>query len=164
MTSVVSPKTRPRRPRESHSTAWVKGFAVKLILICLVNGLGLYGVIAAAAVGSWGITAFLVAAVAVVDVCYFSKRMIPAKYLIPGLLFLLVYQVFVILYTGYAAFTNYGDGHNSTKQDAIDAILARSSERVPDSPAVALTILERGGELYFLVPGEEPDQALLGSA
>ena len=32
-------------------------------------------------------------------------------------------------YTGYVAFTNYGDGHNSTKADAIEAIL--DPERAP---------------------------------
>jgi arabinogalactan oligomer/maltooligosaccharide transport system permease protein len=142
----------------------VRGFALKLILLCAVNALGLYGVIAAVAVKSWAIAAFLAVALAVVDVCYFSKRMIPAKYLIPGLLFLLVYQVFVILYTGYAAFTNYGDGHNSNKQDAIDAILGRGSERLPDSLSAPVSILERDGELYFLLPSDQAGQALLGSA
>ena len=57
---------------------------------------------------------------------YFSRRAVPGKYLIPGLLFLLVYQLFVMAYTGYVAFTNYGDGHNSTKADAIEQIAVQN--------------------------------------
>ena len=74
----------------------------------------MYGILAAWAVQSWGILAFLVLALVAVNWIYFSKRAVPGKYLIPGLLFLLVYQLFVMAYTGYVAFTNYGDGHNST--------------------------------------------------
>ena len=79
----------------------------------LVDALGVYGILAACAVQSWGIVAFLVLALVAVNWVYFSKRAVPGKYLIPGLLFLLVYQLFVMAYTGYVAFTNYGDGHNS---------------------------------------------------
>ncbi len=48
----------------------------------------------------------------------------------PGLIFLLVYQIFAMAYTGYVAFTNYGDGHNSTKEDAVAAVLAQNEVRV----------------------------------
>ena len=65
-------------------------------------------------------------ALVAVNWVYFSKRAVPGKYLIPGLLFLLVYQLFVMAYTGYVAFTNYGDGHNSTKSDAIERSRSRT--------------------------------------
>lgn len=92
---------------------------------------------------------------------YFSRGNLPAKYLVPGLIFLFVFQVFAALYTGYVAFTNYGTGHNSDKDSAVNALMLSAQERVPDSPAYALTIVEQLGEYSFLVT--EPDgDVLLG--
>ena len=47
----------------------------------------------------------MVLATLAIDVVYLSKRRIPAKYLIPGTLFLLVFQMYPVLYTGYIVFT-----------------------------------------------------------
>ncbi|MBO9553919.1 ABC transporter permease subunit [Cellulomonas sp.] len=144
-------------PARAARTSWwgrqdiTRGFWVKLALVALVDALGVYGVLAAGAQKQWGIVAFLVVALVAVNVVYFSKRMLPAKYLVPGLLFLLVYQVFVVLYTGYTAFTNYGDGHNSTQADAVEAILVQNEARLPDSPAYPLTVISDGDQLGFAV-------------
>ncbi|MDR1450263.1 MAG: ABC transporter permease subunit [Propionibacteriaceae bacterium] len=154
------PSSRLRR--DSHSTLWTKGFVAKLVLLAMADALGLYGVIAAWAVRSWPILAVLIPALLAVNIVYFSRRLTPAKYLVPGLVFLLVYQVFVILYTGYAAFTNYGDGHNSTKADAVEAILAQSAIRVEGSPALDLAVLRDGDDYFFLVP-DGAGGALIGS-
>jgi arabinogalactan oligomer / maltooligosaccharide transport system permease protein len=139
-------------------------FLVKLVLVGIVDALGVYGVLALAANKSWlGLAAMLVGLIAV-NVVYFSKRALPAKYLLPGLVFLLVYQVYVVLYTGYAAFTNYGDGHNSTRSDAVAAILAKSESRVPDSPTYALVVVSKDGQLGFLVKDPITGKSELGTA
>lgn len=135
----------------SHARRWTPGFVVKLVLVAIVDALGVYGIITAAAVQSWWIVAFLVLALLVVNWAYFSRRAIPAKYLVPGLLFLFVYQLFVMGYTGYIAFTNYGDGHNSTKSDAISAILSQNLVRVEGSQAYPVTVVRHDGDLGFAV-------------
>src|SRR5450830_1199179 len=146
----------------SHARDFGPGFFVKLVLVAVVNALGVYGILAAAAVGSWGIVGFLVIALVLVDWVYFSRRMLPMKYLLPGLLFLLVYQLFVMGYTGYVAFTNYGDGHNSTKADAISAIQIQTERRVEGSPSYPLAVLEKGGVLALAIV--ENDKAMVGTA
>ena len=80
------------------------------------------------------------------------QRALPGKYLIPGLLFLLVYQIFVMAYTGYVAFTNYGDGHNSDqgRRDRGDprsrtSAASRAHRRCP------LTVVQQDGELGFAI-------------
>jgi arabinogalactan oligomer/maltooligosaccharide transport system permease protein len=148
------PGTRlPRRMRGdgSHARNMSAGFVVKLVLVALVDALGIYGILTALAVESWGIVAFLALALVAVNWVYFSRRAIPGKYLIPGLLFLLVYQLFVMAYTGYVAFTNYGDGHNSTKADAIESIAIQTETRVEGSPTLPLTVVQRGDELGFAI-------------
>ena len=151
------PARRGRRGSTSHARSFSTGFLAKLILIGTVDALGVYGILAAWAVESWGILAFLVVALAGANWAYFSRRMLPAKYLVPGLLFLLVYQIYAMGYTGYVAFTNYGDGHNSTKSDAISQIAAQNERRVEGSPTLPLTVVRQGEELGFAVVGEDGD-------
>ena len=67
------------------------GFYVKLLLVMLVNAMGVYGIMACIPLEKWGVLAFLVVTLLVVDYVYFSKRAIPAKYLVPGLIFLAVF-------------------------------------------------------------------------
>ena len=143
----------PRRSRGdgSHARNFSAGFIAKLILVGIVDALGVYGILAAWAVESWGILAFLALALVAVNWIYFSKRAVPGKYLVPGLLFLLVYQLFVMAYTGYVAFTNYGDGHNSTKSDAVEAISIQNETRVEGSETYPLTIVQRDDELGFAI-------------
>ena len=73
-----------------------------------------------------------------------------ALVLFATLFFLVLFQVFVVVYSSYVAFTNYGAGHNSDKAAAIEIIQRSSSIRVPDSPVYDITVLEEGGDLYLL--------------
>ncbi|MGW8568046.1 ABC transporter permease subunit [Isoptericola sp. NPDC055881] len=128
------------------------GFAVKIVLVALVDALGVFAVLAAWRAGSWGILAAMLALLVAANWVYFTKRALPLKYILPGLAFLLVYQVYVVGYTGYVAFTNYGDGHNSTKEQAVDALLVQNERRVEGSPALPLTVVESDdGDLGFAV-------------
>ncbi|WP_036959447.1 ABC transporter permease subunit [Promicromonospora kroppenstedtii] len=144
--------------RGSGRTGWSPGFLVKLVLIALVDALGVYAVLAAWGAESWGVLAAMVALLIVANWAYFSKRALPLKYILPGLAFLLVYQVYVVAYTGYVAFTNYGDGHNSTKEQAIEALLVQNERRVEGSPSAPLTVVADGDTLGFAIVS--PDGAV----
>ena len=68
----------------------------------------------------------------------------PAKYLVPGTLFLLAFQVVPVLYTVSTAFTNFGDGHRGSKQEAIVAIETASVTQAPGSAEYQLTVATTG--------------------
>lgn len=139
--------------RTSHAKEWNSpvGYAVKMALMALVNALGVYLLWSAYAEGSWGIfTGSLILMVAA-NWVYFSRRTLPLKYVAPGLVFLIVFQLFTMVYTGYVAFTNYGTGHNATKAQAVDALLIQDERRAPESPSYPLTVLEADGELGFAI-------------
>lgn len=151
------------RVREPHSKGSTRGLLVKIALMALVNAFGAYVVLAAWAEGSLGILWSMVALVVAADYVYFSRRALPMKYILPGLVFLLVYQIYVVLYTGYVAFTNYGDGHNSTKEDAISALLAQNERRVDGSAGLPLAVVtDADGNLGFAVV--EDGAVLAGTA
>lgn len=141
---------------------WGWGFVLKLALMALVNAFGIYILIISYTKGSWGIFAAMLALVIAADYVYFSGRTLPLKYILPGLAFLLVFQIYTIFYTVYVSFTNYGDGHNATKQIAVDALLAQNEVRVPDSAAYPLTVVKHDGELGFAIL--DGADVLVGSA
>lgn len=153
----------PLKLRHSHSRGFSAGFVVKLVLMALINAFGLFGILSAWAAGSWGILAFLVIALIVADLVYFlpTRRLLPAKYLYPGLIFLLVFQIFVVLYTAGTAFTNYGDGHNSTKESAIGQLTRTYEQRVPGGQEYSVAVLSQDGDLALAAV--QDDQVLVGT-
>jgi arabinogalactan oligomer / maltooligosaccharide transport system permease protein len=155
---------RLRRDAVGSGTGSRAGHAAKLVLMALVDALGVYGVLAAWQAESWGIVVAALALLVAVNAVYFSRRALPAKYILPGLVFLLVFQIFVVVYTGYVAFTNYGDGHNSTKEQAVEALLIQNERRVEGSPSSPLTVVESGdGTLGFAVV-DDAGRVEVGSA
>ena len=145
-------KSRFKLPtKDPDVNKWGWGFIVKVILMALVNALGFYAVFSAYRVEEWGIFAASLALVLVADWIYFSGRTVPLKYIFPGLAFLLIFQIYTIFFTVYVAFTNYGDGHNSTKDAAISALLQQNEVRVEGTSAYPLAVVERGGQLGFAV-------------
>ena len=71
---------------------------------------------------------------------YGTRRAVPLKYLVPGLLFLLALQVWPIVYTVGTSFTNYGDGHRFSKQESASTIIAHSVQEVPGTPRYKLSV------------------------
>lgn len=149
-------------PKDPDVNKWSAGFIVKLVFMALVNAFGIYVLIMSFMKGSWGIFAAMLVLVIAADWVYFSGRTIPLKYILPGLAFLLVFQIYTIFYTVYVSFTNYGDGHNSTKSAAVSALLMQNEKRVPDSPTYGLKVVERDGELGFAV--DQGGQVYVGTA
>ncbi|WP_344008668.1 ABC transporter permease subunit, partial [Isoptericola halotolerans] len=139
------------RPDESPARRLGPGFLAKLAMMAVVDAFGVYVVWSAWVAEAWVILGAMLAMLAVANWVYFSRRTVPLKYVLPGLIFLFTFQIFTIAYTGWVAFTNYGDGHNSTKDDAITALLAQNERRVEDSPSLPLTVVTDGDELGFAV-------------
>jgi len=154
--------TPPRPVVTEHARDVKAGFFVKLFLMMLVNAFFVFGILSSVSAGSWGVLAGILILVVGVNWVYFSRRAIPAKYLVPGLIFLFVFQVFVMAYTAYVAFTNYGTSHSITRDQAIQRIQEYNERQMPDSPTYQLTVLERDGDIFFgIVDG---GTALIGSA
>ncbi len=143
---------KKRAPQLSHARDITRpGFYVKLVLMALVNAFGIFGIMASWANKEWVVLAFLALTLVIADYVYFSKRAIPAKYLMPGLVFLAVYQLYVMGNTAYVAFTNYGDGHNDAKEPAITQILKTSDRRVEGTQTFPVSIFEKSDALSFAI-------------
>ncbi|WP_278234782.1 ABC transporter permease subunit [Isoptericola sp. AK164] len=156
-------RRRLGRRDESPAGRYGAGFLAKLALMAVANAFGVYVLWSAWLAESWIILGAMLVMLAVANWVYFSRRTVPLKYVLPGLIFLFTFQIFTIGYTGWVAFTNYGDGHNSTKDDAVAALLIQNERRVEGSPALPLTVVADGEELGFAVV--QPDgTATVGDA
>jgi arabinogalactan oligomer/maltooligosaccharide transport system permease protein len=167
------PASRPgaqpagRRPG-SRTTTTTTGLVIKIVLLGLVLAIAVFGAFPLIEQQQWLGLVLLIGVTALLFWIYLSPRRIPAKYLIPGTLFLLAFQVFPVLYTMSTAFTNFGDAHRGSKEDAIQAIEGASITKVPGSADYRLSIATEGdpttGDIVFLLTDPATKQSSRGTA
>ena len=80
------------------------------------------------------------------------------KYLLPGLVFLFVFQLYTMYFTAYSSFTNYGTGHLGDKEASIIAIQARTSSRSRGGPQYAVVPIVKDGVVSMLVTDPKTGQ------
>jgi arabinogalactan oligomer/maltooligosaccharide transport system permease protein len=166
--TAASPQRPTKRQRQAANIAdaasgGIKMLLVKLVLLGILDAIAVYAVFILFSGGQWLVAAIVALVAAIVNWIYFSRRKLPAKYLAPGVIFLVIFQVFVLVYTGYIAFTNYGTGHNGSKEQAVSSLLASSLERVEDSPTFPVTVVDQFGTLGLLVTDPDGD-AFIGTS
>jgi ABC-type sugar transport system permease subunit len=99
------------------------GLAVKIALLAISNGLAVWAFTVLASRHNWIAAGAVGVVTLVVDVVYLSpRRFVPAKFLLPGTLLLLAFQLIPIFYTVNVAFSRYATGHILTKGQAITTI------------------------------------------
>lgn len=140
------------RMAEAASGGWV-AVLVKIASLAVIDALAVYSILVLVRADNWVVAGIIAVVTAAINWIYFRRGGLPAKYLAPGVVFLLIFQIFVVLYSGFVAFTNYGTGHNSTKEDAIHALVLQNQQRVPDTASYPISIVEKDGELFLLATG-----------
>ncbi|WP_141916822.1 ABC transporter permease subunit [Klugiella xanthotipulae] len=124
---------------------------LKIVLLGLFDALGVFAVLLIVQAQNWFMLVVVAAIIVFFNWVYLRPGATPAKYLAPGFAFLIIFQLFVVVYTGYIGFTNYGTGHNGSKDQAISSLLASGQERVEDSASYPVTVLQQGDTLGLLV-------------
>ncbi|RKN28407.1 ABC transporter permease subunit [Micromonospora musae] len=162
--------SRPAKSRTAgeHTPITLTGLGAKVILLGLVAGIAIWAAFPLVEAEQWVGLALLVATTAGLFYLYLTRRHVPAKYLVPGTLFLIAFQIVPVLYTASTAFTNFGDGHRGDKQGTIVAIQTASVEQVPGSTEYALSVATEGdpatGPLVFLVTDPADGAVSIGDA
>jgi arabinogalactan oligomer/maltooligosaccharide transport system permease protein len=125
------------------------GLAIKVLLLGLMNALAVWAAIVLADEGKWPAVAVLAATTVLIDAAYLARRALPLKFLIPGTLLMLAFQVIPIFYTVNVAFSNYSTGHILSKAEAIEGIQGNSLAPPPN------------GKSYLMAPARDADGALV---
>ena len=109
-------------PRLLSSFSGTVGVAIKIALLSLSNAVAVWAAYVLVDRRHWIAVAVLALATVAIDLLYFGRRTLPAKFLLPGTLFMVAFQIVPIVYTVEVAFTNYSIGHITTRAAAIKQI------------------------------------------
>ena len=142
------------------------GFAIKIALLCASNALAIWALYVLLTHHRWPAAAVLVAATALIDWVYLIPRRwtLPAKFLIPGTIFLIGFQIIPILFTISVAFSNYSTGHILTEGQAIDAIKINSLEAPANGRQFDLSPAhDSSGKLVLLLHDETGGKVYVGT-
>lgn len=164
-TPSVSPPGRAVISRLIATFSGTVGLGVKILLLGVMNALAVWAAAILAGDGKWIAFGVLVASTAAIDAVYmFSRRAIPGKFLVPGTILLLAFQVTPIVYTVNVAFTNYSTGHIATKSEAIGAITQNTLEPPPSGKSYVMApVRDAGGALVLILRDEETGEAFAGT-
>jgi arabinogalactan oligomer/maltooligosaccharide transport system permease protein len=126
------------------------GLALKIAFLSIVNAIAGWAGFILAGDRKWVALGVLLAATAAIDAIYLTpRRLFPLKFLIPGTVFLLAFQIAPIVYNVNIAFTNWSTAHIGTKDEAVTSIQRNSLEEAPD------------GAQYLMRPARDADGQLV---
>jgi arabinogalactan oligomer/maltooligosaccharide transport system permease protein len=99
----------------------------------------------------YGFAIFLGLVTLLVNWIYLRRGGLPAKYLAPGVILLLAFQVYVVIFSGYISFTNYGALHNGSYAEALDAIQQSAVEPIEGAAEYEIKVVKaEDGSVLFL--------------
>jgi arabinogalactan oligomer/maltooligosaccharide transport system permease protein len=148
-------KAQKRRASEAKAlyggTPSLHGILIKIALLAILDAAGVFAAMQLISFKQWGYFAVEILVLLVVNFAYLRRGGLPGKYLAPGVLFLIAFQVSVVLYSAYIAFTNYGALHNGGIQDSIVQIKLDSAVNDTSAPFMPVTVVKDSkGQLEFL--------------
>jgi len=112
---------------------------IKIALVALSTAVLLTLSQSAFANGEYVIAGFLFIVILLVNYTYFSKRTVPLKFFLPGIILLTAFVLTPILYTLVMSTYNYKTGNYISKEEALGRIQALALE--PDENATAFDIV-----------------------
>jgi arabinogalactan oligomer/maltooligosaccharide transport system permease protein len=140
------------------------GLVAKLVLLGIFNALVIWALEILATDGKWIALIISAAATIAIDVIYLLPRRTPAKFLIPGTVFLIAFTVIPIVYTVNIAFTNYSTGHILTKPQAIESIKQFTLSPPANGKTYNLTpARDENGNLVLLLADADTGKPYVGT-
>jgi len=129
----------------------LRGTIIKIILLALVDAGAIFVASLLFLKAQYFGFGLLLAVTILINWIYLRRGGLPPKYLTPGVLFLLAFQVYIVFFSGFIAFTNYGSLHNGSMASAVDAIEQSAVVPVDGAPAYDLKLVKAGdGQIEFL--------------
>lgn len=158
---------RPGGEPASGSPPTLRRLGLTLAGLALLDGIALLFGYRLAADGLVVAAVALLIVTALTNWIFLADRLYPIRWLTPGLLLTLLLVVYPLVYTMYIAFTNYGDGHLLSKEQAIAQFESRMFAPV-DGPSYSWTAYERPDGTYLVLLNDasgvpllaEPDKPL----
>jgi arabinogalactan oligomer/maltooligosaccharide transport system permease protein len=153
-------------PRAIAAFSGTPGLAIKVGLLAASNALAAWAVYVLIDHQRWPALVAVIVATVLIDWIYLTPHAwaLPAKFLIPGTVFLIGFQLIPIAFTISVAFSNYSTGHILAKDQAIKAIQINSLEPPPNGRQYDITpARDDSGKLVLLMHDETSGKVFVGS-
>ena len=135
----------------SGGTPSLRGTLAKIFILGLVDAGAGFVLLILIGKQKYGFAIFFGIITLLVNWIYLRRGGLPAKYLAPGVLLLLAFQVYVVVYSGYISFTNYGSFHNGSYTEALDAIQQAAVEPIEGAAEYEIKVVKaEDGSILFL--------------
>ena len=126
-------------------------FVLKAISLALITALLAMLTQSAFAQEQYAISLFLAIAIILLNYTYFSKKRVPLKFFLPGILLLTAFVITPILYTVVMSTYNYRTGNYIGKEEAIERIKDLAVEPDENGTAFDIVVGKFRGEPALLV-------------
>ena len=148
-------------------SAGMSGRIMKILVLGLVAAIAIWAATPLIGDANWIGLGIVLAVTGLIFFIYLSPKRLPAKYLLPGTLLLIAFQLIPVFYTASTSLTNYGDGHRGDKADAIAVIQAAAVTEVPGADRYLLSAAWEGentqdGRLVFLLAEQHEQRYYIG--
>ena len=143
-----------RKMVDDGGTPSLRGTIVKIVLLGMVDAAALFVALLLIAQHQWVYFWSVVVVTVILNWIYLRRGGLPAKYLAPGVLFLLCFSFSVVIYSGFIAFTNYGGQHNGSKEDAIESVNLGAIVTDTNAPWMDVSILEDSNKKYYFLASD----------
>lgn len=153
------------KPPGDGQSATLLNVVTRLLLLLAIDGFLIWFIVNAFGQGFISLGVILAVIVAGINYIILVRDMYPLRWMLIGLVLMVLFAIWPILLTVYVAFTNYGDGHLLTKVQSIELI---TQERyLPEGGAAyswtgyrneagdyALWLQNEAGESFLAFPGQ----------
>ena len=142
----------------------MKLILARLVAFAAINGVGLWSITTLATLRQWFAMSIVLVLTIVVNFVYLSRRTMAARYLLPGTIFLVIFQIYPVFYTAYTAFTNYSVGHMVSRGEAIQGVVRSFVEPVESGGNFTFTAVHQEQTLGLLLTNADSKKILLGTS
>ena len=125
-------------------------FVIKAISLALITAVLLMLTQSAFAQEQYAIALFLALSIILLNYTYFSKKRVPLKFFLPGILLLTAFVITPILYTVVMSTYNYRTGNYISKEEAIERIKDLAVESDAEGTAFDVVVGRYRGEFALL--------------
>ncbi len=146
-------------------TPSLRGTIIKIVLLALLDAVTIFVAFVLFMREQWLPVAVAVIGMLIVNWLYLRRGGLPAKYLAPGVILLIAFQVYVLFFSAYTAFTNYGSYHNGDQNLAVSAIKAAGFGPVEGAPQYDVKLVQDDkGRYNFMLTDAFNGKVLVGGS
>lgn len=98
------------------------GLVLKILLLALTTSILGFMAFFALLAGEWLVGGVILLIIVFANWIYFSKKSVAAKFFFPGTVFLIIFMLLPIAYTGFMSTQNYKTGNLISKEEAIEQL------------------------------------------